>query len=240
MATSSEFSAGAKFLTEREISERFGVSRATANKALSNLVSAGLLEFRKGIGTFTRAQVLDYNLRALVSFTDEVRAARKEPSTRLLSYARLAPSELPGDAEHALEAGDGSVALAMERLRLAGGRPVILERRWVRVGPSPELTLDDMNGSLYEAWSTKYGLAIEGAAQTIRAVSVDACDAGLLEIAEGAAGLLITSTGYLEGHRPLWFERTLYRGDSYEFHNRLGGIQPGCQAGGRFLGGDSA
>jgi DNA-binding GntR family transcriptional regulator len=45
---------GERLLTERQICERFGVSRATANKALSNLVSEGVLEFRKGVGTFVR------------------------------------------------------------------------------------------------------------------------------------------------------------------------------------------
>ena len=70
---SGECPIGGKFLTERQICERYGVSRATANKALSNLVSEGLLEFRKGVGTFVRGRPLDYNLRALVSFTDKAR-----------------------------------------------------------------------------------------------------------------------------------------------------------------------
>jgi len=49
-----EYTFGQQFPTEREIVERFAVSRATANKALASLVSEGLLEFRKGIGTFVR------------------------------------------------------------------------------------------------------------------------------------------------------------------------------------------
>src|ERR1035437_2311019 len=72
LITSGEDAAGTQFLTERQICERFGVSRATANKALSNLVSEGLFEFRKGMGTFVRGRGLDYNLRVLVSFTDQV------------------------------------------------------------------------------------------------------------------------------------------------------------------------
>ena len=44
---SDECAVGSQFLTERQICERYGVSRATANKALSNLVSEGLLEFRQ-------------------------------------------------------------------------------------------------------------------------------------------------------------------------------------------------
>jgi hypothetical protein len=41
--------------------------------------------------------------------------------------------------------------------------------------------------------------------------------------------------GFLHGHKPLWFERTLYRGDAYEFHNQMSGIQGSMQPAGRFL-----
>jgi len=64
LVSSGEFKTGARFLSEREVSSRFEVSRITANKALSNLVSEGILEFRKGVGTFVRGGVLDYDLRS--------------------------------------------------------------------------------------------------------------------------------------------------------------------------------
>ena len=69
------FVPGAKFITEREIAERYKTSRPTANKALSSLVSAGMLEVRRGVGTFVRENVLDYDLERLVSFTDKFSAA---------------------------------------------------------------------------------------------------------------------------------------------------------------------
>jgi DNA-binding GntR family transcriptional regulator len=81
---SGEFGVGDQFLTERQIGDQFNVSRATANKALSNLVSEGVLEFRKGVGTFLRGGILDYDLRSLVSFTEKARAAGMVPATRVL------------------------------------------------------------------------------------------------------------------------------------------------------------
>src|SRR5690242_21951588 len=95
---SGESPVGSQFLTERQICERYGVSRATANKALSNLVSEGLLEFRKGVGTFVRGRALDYNLRALVSFTDKARAAGKEPRTEVIRFESVRPEEVLDDA----------------------------------------------------------------------------------------------------------------------------------------------
>ena len=47
-----EFNRGERFLSEREVSARFEVSRTTANKALSSLVGEGILTYKKGVGTF--------------------------------------------------------------------------------------------------------------------------------------------------------------------------------------------
>ena len=201
---------GDQFLTEREISARFGVSRATANKALASLVSEGLLEFRKGLGTFFRGGTLDVDLRALVSFSDRAREAGKRPSTRVL---RL--DVLPGQV------------VRMERLRMVDDVPVILERRDVMSTLCPDLEKKDLTGSLYALWTETYGLRLEGAQQTIRAVPIEGADARTLGVPAGGAGLLVTATGYVAGGAPLWTERTLYRGDAYEFRNRLGAAAVG-------------
>ena len=221
--------AGDRFLTEREVSRRFAVSRATANKSLSTLVAEGVLVFRKGIGTFVRGGGLDYDLRALVSFTDQAVAAGRRPSTRVLARALLPAGRVPAEAAAAL--GEGP-AVFMERLRQADGVPVILERRWVASALCPGLERAGLSGSLYALWTRRYRLAPEGADETIRAVPLGAADARLLRERPGAAALLVVATGTVEGGRPLWFERTLYRGDAYEFRNRLGGLRAARPAAG--------
>jgi GntR family transcriptional regulator len=230
----SEFKAGDQFLTERQIGQRFEVSRATANKALSNLVSEGRLEFRKGVGTFVRGgDVLDYDLRSLVSFTDKARAAGKSPATRVLSLENIRGETAGPEVcrELAVDAREPLVAVA--RLRLADESPVILERRHVVAARGPKLSRAEWAGSLYAAWTEK-GLSIAGARQTIRAVNLAAEDARLLGARRGAAALLVLSTGYLTGDLPLWHEQTLYRAEVYEFHNALGGIRAARPAIGAF------
>ncbi len=213
-----ELGSGDRFLTEREVSRRFSVSRATANKSLSSLVAEGVLEFRKGVGTFVRGGALDVDLRSLVSFTDRARAAGRVPSTRVLARRVVPRSRVPAEA-----AALGPVVY-LERLRLADGAPVILERRWVSATLCPGLERADLRGSLYALWTGRYGLRLGGAEQSIRAVSLGPVEARLLGDRPGAAALEVASTGTVEGGRPLWFERTLYRGDAYEFRNRLGGL----------------
>jgi GntR family transcriptional regulator len=225
---------GTKFLTERQICERFGVSRATANKALSSLVSEGLLEFRKGVGTFVRIVALDYNLQALVSFTEEAQAAGKRPGTEVLRFEKIRSQDVPDDVPELLQA-DSSDLYYVERLRLADDLPVIYERRHIVEARCPGLTEADFAGSLYSLWTARYGLVIEGADERVRAVNLRGAEALVLKVRNGAAGLLVSSVGYVAGHKPLWFESTLYRGDAYEFRNRLGGLQPARPARGMFL-----
>lgn len=219
-----QFVPGAKFLTEREIAERFNTSRPTANKALSSLVSTGLLEFRQGAGTFVRESVLDYDLQRLVSFTEKARAAGKKPGTQVLALRELAAAEAPAAVAPALKVSPAEPLLYLERLRLADGQPVIYERRHVVARLCPRMTKTAAKGSLYAFWTKTCRLAISGAEESIRAVNATKSQASALGVPANTACLLVIATGFIDGGVPLWHEETLYRSDVYEFRNQLGGI----------------
>jgi GntR family transcriptional regulator len=229
-----EFKVNDQFLTERQICERFGVSRATANKVLSTLVAEGVLEFKKGVGTFVRG-VLDYDLRSLVSFTDKALAAGKIPSTRVLTCEMVLANQAQVDLIDKLSLKPNDNVYYIERLRLANDLPVILEHRYVVEHFCPGLSTAELAGSLYAVWIEKFKLDIIGADQTIRAVTISGSDAKIMRVGNSSAGLLVSSVGYLSGGIPLWWERTVYRGDAYEFHNRLGPIQVARPAAGALI-----
>ncbi|MFT5527570.1 MAG: GntR family transcriptional regulator [Pirellulaceae bacterium] len=224
-ALANEYQRGDRFPTEREISEQFQVSRATANKALASLVSEGLLEFRRGVGTFVRQDVIAYDVRSLVSFTQKAKAAGKSPGTRLLSFAKTTACEIDEIIATALQLEESTSLWELERLRLANNIPVILEHRFISRDLCPKLTKTQAEGSLYRAWTETYGLRISGANEIIRAVLLNKREAKLLDVASRTPALEVVSVGFLEDNSSLWWERTLYRGDQYEFHSRLGPIQ---------------
>jgi GntR family transcriptional regulator len=217
--------AGSKFLTEREICKRYNVSRPTANKVLAGLVSEGTLEFRKGIGTFIAPKSIQYDLRSLISFTEKARAAGKIPSTDIVDFRRCSVEDIDPSIAERLNLYPPQKVFYITRLRRADNIPVILERRWTVADFCPGLTEKEVNGSIYELWTKKYGLNISGAEETIHAVNLGEPDAQLLEVAGQSAALLVRSVGYVDGEHPLWYEQTLYRGESYEFHNRLGPVK---------------
>jgi len=230
---SRQFVPGAKFLTEREIAERFGTSRPTANKALSSLVSTGLLEFRQGAGTFVRESVLDYDLQRLVSFTEKAAAAGKKPGTQVLAFRKITASDAPASVVQALKLQPSDPLFYIERIRLADGQPVIYERRHVIARLCTGMTKADAAGSLYAFWTKKFRLSISGADESIRAVNASAPQAAALGIPTHTACLRVIATGFLADDAPLWHEETLYRSDVYEFRNQLGGVSAPKPAQGR-------
>ncbi len=234
-ALGGEYRCGDKFLSEREISQRFEVSRATANKALASLVSEGLLEFRRGVGTFVRRDLINYDVRSLVSFTEKAKAAGKKPSTKVLSLRKVAGDTVDGLILEALEVRAETAVWKMKRLRFADASPVILEHRYVVSDHCPKITKAKAAGSLYEVFTKTNSLVIAGADEIIRAVSLKAAEAKLLDVTVKSPAIEVTAIGFLDDadRTPLWWERTLYRGDQYEFHSRLGPIQTATPARGK-------
>jgi DNA-binding GntR family transcriptional regulator len=211
-----EFAEGDRFLTERQIAERFQVSRPTANKVLSAMVLEGLLEFKKGVGTFVRPAPLDYDIQTLVSFTQKAREAGKKPATRVLEFRRLKASEVEVETAAKLQVWNQEL-FVITRLRLAGRVPVILERRWVPTDIFSGLTRGALQGSFYALCKEKFALTIEESDQTIRAVKLLGNDARLLQARSGSPAFLVSAVGF-SGPKAIWWEKTLYRGDAYEFH----------------------
>lgn len=235
LALGDKYQQGDKFLSEREISDIFSVSRATANKALASLVSEGILEFRRGIGTFVRRDLINYDVRSLVSFTEKALAAGKEPKTRVHEFAKVSVNDVDSKITTALGQSNDGELWEMRRLRMADKIPVILEHRYIAVTHCAALTKAQASGSLYEVFCATNSLAISGADEIIRAVSLSAAEAKKLEVPSKSPAIEVTAVGFLddEERSPLWWERTLYRGDQYEFHSRLGPIQTATPARGK-------
>ena len=213
---------GDKFPSERDVARRFGVSRPTASRALARLMDEGLIESRRGAGRFVKRPPLDYNLSSLVSFSSRCRAEGVVPTTEVLEFLSPGLGELPDDVVKELQLLPGEGAYAFTRRRFADGRPVILEHRWLAARFCPGLSKADVAGSLYDLLQKRYGLSPAGARQIIRAVVLEGRTRKLFWEDEEGAAFETVSTGYLEGGVPLWYERTLYLGSAYEFHNRLG------------------
>ena len=214
------FRVGDRFPTERAICERYEVSRATANKAISNLVSEGILQFKKGVGTFVKS-IPESEVTPVAGFTENVRRSGRRPSTRLLHFSCIEA----GDAEEGVAAllgvNDSEELYKIERLRLADGIPMILEYRYICARYCPNLDPATLTGSLYAGFKSLYGLEITGSDETIQATIIEERESALLDIEPGQAGFRVSAVGYIQESVPLWWEQTIHRPDGIEFRCRV-------------------
>lgn len=221
-----DFAAGDRFPSERELAERYEVSRATANKVISALVTEGLLELQQGIGSRVRKRrTLFASLSGIESFTEHAREQGLEPATRVLKIERIKSTTL---ADHVREGlgipkKKSEPVLYLERLRLADDIPMILEYRWVREVPAPGLTQTDVADSFYRMLENKFNLPMTGEKHSISAVLLNKKSATLLRQTEPAVALQVEGTGYVKGDTPLWYQRLFYRADRYQLYNETRG-----------------
>ncbi|MBN2657888.1 MAG: GntR family transcriptional regulator [Spirochaetales bacterium] len=221
MIQSEEYKSGDKFLTEGEISTRYEVSRNTVNKAMTALISEGLLEFRKGLGSFIKTKHSQYDLHSLISFTKMAESMGAAAKTKVLQFRKVKGRDLEGAVLAALQGESRSDFYYMQRLRLLNDQPSILEERYVAAELSPDLKKSDVAGSIISMWIEKYGLSLAGADQTLSAVLTGEEEADLLKMKAGDAAMLRESTGYIDRGTPLWYERTLFNGSDYVFRFRV-------------------
>lgn len=127
---------GALIPGEEALASEFGVARATVNRALTALAEAGVIERKKRAGT--RVAELPVRRARL-----EIPVIRLDVLGRGLSYDfdlladRLAAAPVPVTARLGLP--EGTPMRHLETLHLAGGRPFVLETRWLNpaVLPAP-------------------------------------------------------------------------------------------------------
>lgn len=198
---------------ERELAEITDLSRVTVRKAIHDLVAEGLVEQRQGSGTFVREPVarMVQSLSHLTSFTEDMAQRGLDTTSQWLERGVFAPTQTEAAA---LGLGEGAEVARIYRLRKAGGRPMALERASLPrdILPNPLA----VKTSLY-AVLAQLGTRPVRAVQKISAINIEAAEAGLLGVAEGAAGLSIERTSYLQSGRVAELTRSLYRGDAYDF-----------------------
>src|SRR5919199_4505795 len=79
---------GSKLDSELDLAEQLGISRPTMRAALKQLVDKGLLIRRRAIGTAVATQPVRRAI-ALTSLYDDLKAAGREPRTRVLSLEEI-------------------------------------------------------------------------------------------------------------------------------------------------------
>jgi len=201
--------------SEKELGDRFDVSRITVRRALATLEGHGLIYRRQGLGSFVSEPRLRQGLVRLTDFAQDMERAGLEASSRVLHRA---PEEASPEVAEALEIEPGMRLLRLDRLRLGDGLPIAFDRTWLPLYYAQLLEGHDLaHTTIYRVLEKNYGIAVLGGQYRMEAVNAEPDVAAVLEVAPGSALMVVNRISYTLAKRRIYFQRRYYRSDRIAF-----------------------
>lgn len=176
---SGELAPGDRLPTERELCEEFGVSRATAQRAVSTLVEAGLVVRRRRAGTIVTAAATD-----LMQWTNFLISGSEEHGSHRVVSTETVPAEdldidfpglNPDDPVHSM------LRLKTDR----SGQPTAIEHHYIPFSIAPRILREDLTTLVSHEYYRRIGVeVVKSRIYLIPGVASDD-EARLLEIPPG-------------------------------------------------------
>lgn len=212
--------------SEASLGSAHGASRVTIRKALEVLRHEGLVESRQGFGWMVAAEPVPQTLDTLVSIERQLARSGREHDRRIVDFRFV-------DAPTAVRPILGDRVLEVRRVSMVDGKPFGRVTVWCREDLGAGLSRDAVaRSSFYELLPER---AVE-ATQTIGAEIVGESDAGLLEVPDGSAVLVVRRTTLGEEGGPILMAEHVFPGHLTEFVAQLpraqladGGEGPGLR-----------
>ncbi|MGM7701843.1 GntR family transcriptional regulator [Pseudalkalibacillus sp. Hm43] len=201
--------------SERELSEKFQISRMTVRQAINNMVNSGELYRERGKGTFVAAPKLAYPLKGVFSFTDDMKRRGLTPSTNVISFETI--QDAPPHIYRKLERTLGSRLHRIKRVRLADDEPVAVETAYLPYQLFSEFTEWHSSGSIYEYVRNTLGREVTRANQRIEASVAGDQNSVRLGIRADSPVLIVNRKTYLDTGEPFEYVQTVFRSDKYSF-----------------------
>jgi len=208
-----QFEPSGRLPSEAEIGARFAVSRVTVRLALEELGKSGLIERRKGKGTFVAGKEVRHELDTLRSFHESLILQGLNASMRILALETVrTPDRI------AASLGSGwETCLFLERLHLVDNEPIALGRSFLPVVLAT-LSREEMESRpTYAIVSALAGLDVERAHVTIGAQNADPDLEAILKVPAGAALLVMERTSWFTDNTPAERSTFYVRPERYRF-----------------------
>jgi GntR family transcriptional regulator len=189
---SSELRTGDVVPSERELARTHKVSLMTARHALAGLEHEGIVERRRGAGTFVAAPKIHFN--KLMSYTEQMSSRGLSPRSRVL-VAKIIEPEAEVAARLGLPAT--SELVKIRRLRETGDDPFALETCYLPAKEFSGLVKAPLaRSSLFATLEADYGVELVYADEEVDATAAEADVAELLGVPSGASVLRIRQVIY--------------------------------------------
>ena len=214
-----DYRPGDQLPTEDELLQRFQVSRITVRRAIQNLVGRGLLEIRRGLGTFVLEPRIEAELTKLTGFVEDMHAAGRKATARVVSQRVVTASARVAER---LQLTTGTRVMRIERVRLADGVPISFDETYLPLLLGKQIVRKDLRlHPIFTLLEEEYGVPLVEAEYKLEAVIATDAIADALQISVGSPIFQIERTSMTTGNQPVDYEVLSYRGDLVHFVTKL-------------------
>jgi len=210
---------GDRLPSENELARGLNISRMTVRQAIQELVREGIVQVRRGDGTFITHNLSTQMLFKLEGFTAEMTRLGYSTRSQVLSIAEVRNRQVHGDAYDGLNVNGDSSLVRLKRIRFLNDLPFAIETVYLPQELGSDL-LSDANAvreSIYAFLESRFDLHVLQVDQCLQPVLARNQTADLLRIETGVPLLRLRGTAYAEAGRPVEYMEGFYRGEPYEF-----------------------
>lgn len=215
---SGKYKPGEVIPPETGIAKQYKVGRPTVRQAMDVLVRKGLVERKRGSGTYVRETQTDVDLFSLAGTSQAFFTKGIKTSSRMIEKISLVNVDDGLDNPFA-----GGEAFFLSRLTLAGYKPVLLEDIYLHAKLFSGIdSIDLENRSLAQVVNEKFYLKPESGKQAFKAVFPDETRSELLEIDAGCPILEVKRMLSFQGVEDAVFSKLYCETKQFSFSQTIG------------------
>lgn len=208
----------AQLPSEREICEKYQLSRSTVRQAFLELERDGYIYKIHGKGTFVSPKKFNQDLLKFYSFTNEMKKIGKKPLSQVLDFAMI---KCDKNLANKMRLTIGARVYRFSRLRLADNEPMMIETSYVPSERFLGLTGEDLSqNAMYDIFARRFAVDITYAEEKFQAVSTDDKTAHYLNIRREIPCLKIERFTY-EKDCVIEYTVSMARGDQFIYSIKL-------------------
>ena len=213
------YSPGDQLPFERDLGEKYAVSRVTIKRAMDLLVQQGLITKRRGSGTFVKT-LDDSSAKQLSLSTGNQFSGFAETHkghavrTNVLKFEIVHPTE---DVATKLQMSVKDFVYDIIRVRILDDVPMVIEYTMMPIQLVPGIRNEILEDSIYRHIEKTLNLKIQSAHRTVRAVPSTSMEQRELAIPPEIPILEIKQVAFFSDGHPFEYSLSHHRGDKSEF-----------------------
>ena len=202
---------------EKELCEKYNVSKMTVKKALDLLVNDGLIIKRRGSGNFVK-DITEKEIQRIIEKKQfsglTTTSIGHKVTSKVLEFKIINATKEIADI---LKIEEDEFIYFVHRVRYVDDKAVVIEKTYIPLNLIPGMKLADVKKSIYGYIKDKLGLNIQSAHSTVRAMKSDELDRKYLNLEKDEPILEVERVAYLDNGKVFEYSFSRHRYDKFEF-----------------------